>query len=444
MKSSLENITNLQKKLNVEVPSEAVQAAYDRVFQQIQKQVEIKGFRKGKAPLTTIRSMYGDRVSSDVAQDLIQNFYVMALRDHKLSPVSYPDFEFDPPSELIDFKFSAIFDIRPEIVLKKYEDLEIEKQKYSFDEAQLEKVLVNIRQSRATLETVSDNRAAQKGDIAVIDFEGQVEGKPLEGGTDKNHQLELGSKQFIDGFEDAVIGMKTGETKNIQLKFPTPYHSEELAGKPVEFKVTLTAIKEKILPELTEDFLKSLGGPTNVEELKNSIRKDLEESDRKRIEDSFRNRLLQTLLKNNPVDVPPSLLKEQKNAEIEAFREEQSKPNNGYNSGRLAPDQIDDYVKKWDADFEKVAREKIQISFLVDEIASRHQLFCSKEDIENKILGYAKQTGLEESRIREFYSQEEQNRRLFHMITQDKVIDFLASKARIKEVDGPVPEEAAL
>lgn len=444
MKSSLENITNLQKKLNVEVPAEAVRAAYDRVFQQIQKNVEIKGFRKGKAPLPTIRSLYADKVVGDVAQDLIQNFYGMALQEHKLNPISYPDFEFDNPSELIDFKFSATFDIRPEIVLKKYEGLDIEKQKYSFDESQLEKVLTNIRQSRASLETVTESRPAQKSDIAVIDFEGSVDGKPLEGGTDKNHQLELGSKQFIDGFEDAVIGMNVGETKTIQLKFPTPYHSEELAGKPVEFKVTLNEIKKKVLPELNEEFLKTLGGPSDVEELKNSIRRDIEESEQKKIEDAFRNRVLRTLLKNNPVEVPPGLLKDQKEMDIQAFRDEQTKPNGNFGAPRLAPEQIEEYISKWDADFERMAQEKIQISFLVDEIANKHQLFCSKEDIEKKISDYAKQTGLEESRIREFYSQEEQSRRLFHMITQDKVIDFLISKANVKEVEGPLPDEAAM
>lgn len=435
MKSSLESITNIQKKINVEVPAEAVRAAYDRVFQQIQKNVEIKGFRKGKAPLPTIRSMYADRVKDDVVQDIIRNFYGMALDEHKMNPISYPDFEFDTPSELMDFKFSATFDVKPEVVLKKYEGLEVEKQKYSFDESKLEQVLTNIRNSRVTFAVVEEARAAKNGDVAVIDFEGHVDGKPLEGGTGKDHHLEIGSKQFIDGFEEQVIGMKAGEQKTIDLQFPTPYHSAELAGKAVQFKVTLNCIKEKVLPELNEEFLQSLGGPTDVEGLKNSIRTDLEQSDRKKIEDDFKNRMLKELVANNPVEVPPSLLHDQKQSLVEDFKKRMQ------NQGMGEP-EFKEYVEKWNSDFEQTAAEMIQASFLVDEIARKHSLVCTKEDFEAKIAEYVKQTGLEEARVREFYSQNDQMSRITYMITEDKVIKFLTEKAKVKEVEGSLSEEA--
>ncbi|MEN0059138.1 MAG: trigger factor, partial [Bdellovibrio sp.] len=406
------------------------------VFFSIQKYVTIKGFRKGKAPLTTIKSLYGDRVKQDVVQDLIQKHYSQALSEHKLEPISYPEFEFSDPSENKDFSFSAAFDIRPDVALKKYEGLEVEKEKFESDPKKVDQVLENIRSSRATFETVTESRAAKMGDIAVINFTGFMGGAPLENGSGENHHLELGAHQFIEGFEDGIVGMKVGESKTVSLKFPDPYHSAELAGKPVEFKVTLNEIKAKVLPELTEEFLQTLGGPSDLESLKKSIEEDLQKTEQKRIDDAFKNRLLKVLVKENPVDVPPSLLKEQKASLVEDFQKRMGEQGMG-------PDDFASYVEKWDGDFAQTAAEMIQSSFLVDAIAKKHDLFCKKEDLDAKFVEYTQQTGIEESRIREFYGRSEQASRLTYMITEEKVITFLNKSVKIKEVPaGSLKEEA--
>ncbi|MGZ3773537.1 MAG: trigger factor [Pseudobdellovibrionaceae bacterium] len=436
MKSNVEVVSNLSRKLNIQVPAASVQTAFQKIFNGIQRDVTIKGFRKGKAPMTTIKSLYGDRVKQDVVQDLIQKHYAMALTEHKLEPISYPEFEFADPAENKDFSFSAAFDVRPEINLKKYEGLEVEKEKYEFDPKKVDQVLENIRASRATFETVTENRATHMGDIAVIDFEGFINGSPLENGAGTDHHLELGAKQFIEGFEDGIVGMKAGESKTLTLKFPDPYHSAELAGKPVEFKVTLKEIKAKVLPELTDEFLATLGGPTDLASLKKSIEDDLQNSEHKRIEDAFKNRLLKTLVKENPVEVPASLLKEQKASLVEDFKKRMTDQGMG-------PDDFASYVEKWDGDFEKTASEMIQSSFLVDAIAKKHELFCKKEDVDAKFVEYAQQTGIEESRIREFYGRPEQASRLTYMITEEKVIAFLNKSVKVKEVPaGSLKDEA--
>lgn len=436
MKSNVEVVSNLSRKLNIQVPATSVQTAFQKIFNNIQKDVTIKGFRKGKAPMTTIKSLYGDRVKQDVVQDLIQKHYSIALDEHKLEPISYPEFEFADPTENKDFSFSAAFDVRPEISLKKYEGLEVEKEKFEFDPKKVDQVLENIRASRATFETVTEARATKLGDVAIIDFQGLMNGAPLENGSGEGHQLELGAKQFIEGFEDGVVGMKVGETKTLSLKFPDPYHSAELAGKPVEFKVTLKEIKAKVLPELTDEFLATLGGPTDLASLKKSIEEDLQKTEQKRIDDAFKNRLLKKLVNENPVDVPPSLLKEQKASLIEDFKKRMTEQGMG-------PDDFASYVEKWDGDFEKTASEMIQSSFLVDAIAKKHELFCKKEDLDAKFAEYAQQTGIEESRIREFYGRPEQASRLTYMITEEKVIAHLNKSVKIKEVPaGSLKEEA--
>lgn len=428
MKAQLQVTEGLQRKINVEIPTEVVKSAFDKVYQSIQRNVEIKGFRKGKAPLTTIKTMYKDRVVGDVAQDLIQAHYPLALKDQKVEPINYPEFEFEDPKENAGFSFAAIFEIRPEVTVKKWEGLEVEKEKIIFNEKQFEQTITNIRQSRATLVDVLEDRAAQNGDTAILDFEGFVDGKPLENGTGKDHNLELGAKQFIDGFEDGVVGMKIGTVKTISLKFPDPYHSAELAGKPVEFKVTLNGLKKKVLPELNDELIAQIGAKQTVEEFKATLKTDIEQSEKKRVEDAFKNRVIKKLVEANPVDVPASLMKEQKATLVADFQKRMKDQG-------MQESEFDAYVQKWDADFAKTAAEMIQSSFLIDKLAVDHNMICNEEDLNTKYAEYAKQTGIEETRIREWYSKPEQMSRLTYMITEEKVIKMITDKAKIKEVD---------
>lgn len=428
MKAQIQVTEGLQRKLNVEIPHEVVKSTFDKIYQDIQKHVEIKGFRKGKAPLAKIKTMYKDRVQADVAQDLIQMHYPTALKAQQVDPISYPEFEFEDPSESKEFSFTAIFDIRPEVQVKKWEGLEVEKEKYVLDPQKVEQVLQNVRSSKMTYADVLEDRAAVLGDVAVFDFDGFVDGKPLENGSGRDQKLELGSKQFIEGFEDGLIGMKINDQKTLKLQFPTPYHAAELEGKPVEFKVTLKGLKKKELPELTDELLKSIGSNDTVENFKKTIEADIEKSDKKRIEDAFKNRLLKKLVQENPVQVPASLLKDQKAALIEDFKKRMTEQGMG-------EAEYQDYVQKWDADFAKSAAEMIQSSFLIDKLAQEKDLGCKKEDVDQRFDEYAKQTGIELDRIREWYSKPEQMSRLTYMITEEKVIKILTEKAKVKEVD---------
>lgn len=428
MKAQVQITEGLQRKINVEIPQEVVESSFNKVYQTIQRSVQIKGFRKGKAPLTTIKSIYKTQVLGDVAQDLIQMHYPLAIKENNIDPINYPEFEFEDPTEGKNFSFTAIIEVRPEVQVKKWEGLEVDKEKFIFNDAQFEQVINNIRQSRAKTVDVTEARAAKNGDVAIIDFEGHVDGKPLENGKGTDHNLELGAKQFIEGFEEGVVGMKVGDVKTLNLKFPDPYHSAEIAGKPVDFKVTLKSLKTKELPELNEELLAQIGTKQTVEEFKTTLRQDIEQTDKKRIEDSFKNRLLKALVAANPVAVPASLLKDQKASLVEDFKRRMSEQ--GMNET-----DFQSYLAKWDSDFSATAAEMIQSSFLIDALATQHDLQCKTEDLDAKFVEYAKQTGLEEARIREWYSKPEQASRLTYMITEEKVIKLLVSKAKIKEVD---------
>src|SRR5690606_3361472 len=211
------------------------------------------------------------------------------------------------------FSFSLTFEVHPEIELKKYEGLEVQKEKLELDQTHVDSTLENIRKNQAQLIPVLDDRPAQMGDTAVIDFEGFVDGAPLENGKGENHPLELGSNSFIQGFEEAVVGMKVGASHTAKLSFPAEYHVAAIAGKPGEFKITLKELKKKDLPELNSEFAEKIGFKT-IEELKEAILKDYTSSEEKRIQEDFKNRLLKQLTLANPTEVPQTLLEKQKAA----------------------------------------------------------------------------------------------------------------------------------
>lgn len=428
MKSNVEVLSGVQRKLQVEIPMATVQKAFQKVMSNIQKDVAIKGFRKGKAPLSTIRSMYSEHIKQDVVNDLIRNHFVEAVSQHELVPIGSPEFEFEDPTEDKNFTFAAHIDIRPEVKLKSYQGLEVLREKQISDDSKVNDTLERIRQSKTTNQDVLENRPAQMGDIAIVDFEGFVDGKPLENGAGTDHSLELGSKSFIENFEEGIVGMSVGAVKTLNLKFPNPYHSESLAGKPVDFKVTLKSLKKKVVPELNDEFAQSLGGVKDLEDLKKNIREDIESSEKQRIEEAFKNRLLKKLIELIPVDVPLSLLKEQKQALVEDVKKKMTEQ--GMND-----QEFSDYITKWDKDLQGTASEMIQSSFIIDAIATDKKLHCTDEDVNAKFAEYATQTGIDEARIREFYSKPDQDGRLRYSITEKKVIDEIVKSIKVKEVD---------
>jgi len=426
-KSKLETISALERKLNIEVPAVEVQAAFDRAFTGIQRNVTVKGFRKGKAPLATIKSLYGDRVRQDVVQDIVQSKYAAALQEHKLDPISYPAIEFDALEDAKDFAFTAEFEVRPEVTLKQIEGLPVKREKFVMQDALVDATIEDIRKGRAETAPVLEDRGAQMGDVATINFEGMVDGKPLENGSAEGHQLELGSKQFIPGFEDGVLGMKVGQEKTIAIAFPADYHVSALAGKPVEFKTKLTALAKRVLPEVNDEFAKSVGPYENVKALRDAITLDFEQREGKRVADDLKNRLMKVLVDRNPVAVPKSLLTEQKKALVEDMEKRMQQQG-------LGQESYEEYKQKWDKDFEQTASYMIQSSFLIDKIAMDNNLKATAADLEKKMQEFAAQTGIDVQRVHEFYGDNERRSRLQYQVTEEKVLDFLISKSKITDV----------
>ncbi len=425
MKSSLDTLGGLARKLSIELPSDLVKAGFDKVYKEIQRDAEIKGFRKGKAPLTKVKSLYGDRVKGEVLQELVSEHYSKALEQHSLEPIGLPKIHFEKGiEENQGFTFTAELEVRPTVTIQKFEGLEIKKETPQVDESKVDEVLENIRQSQAEMKPVFEDRPLKEGDIAELDFKGFVNEAPLEGAQADGHLLEIGSKSFIPGFEEGVIGMKAGEQRTLNLTFPEDYHNKDLAGQAIRFEVTLKSIKAKDVPELNDELAKKVGEFADLEALKEDIRKDFLAREEKRIKEDLRNQIIKALVEANPVEVPESLRQEQKEMIIEDVRKRMSDQG-------LTPEQFDEYRQKWNSDFEESASLMVQSTFLVDTLANQLNLKATIDDLTQKLMEYAQQTGIEISRIQEFYEEQGRLPRLAFQITEEKVINHLIEKAKI-------------
>lgn len=436
MKSTVEELAGLSRKINVEVPTEKVQQAFERVYKAIQRKATIKGFRQGKAPLNTIRATYGDQVKSDVVNELINEAYSSALEEHKLEPIGYPKIAFDNLEENKTFKFSAEFEIRPEVKLNKYEGLPVLKEKLEIPSDRIDSVLENIRTGQAETVTVFEDRSLRDGDVAVVDFTGIVNGAPLPNGSAQGHELEIGTNQFIEGFEQGLVGMKIGESRTLNLKFPEGYHEASLSGAPVTFETKLTGMKKKVLPELNDELAKKVGDFKSLEELKTRIREDIEQSEEKRINEEMKNRVVKSLVDANPVEAPRSLVEQQMQTLVEDFKGRLKQQG-------LSDQDFDQYKSKWGKEFEESATFMVKSTFLLDALAEKLGLRAEAAEVEAKIEEYGKQTGIEMARLKEFYAKPERRSRLNFQVTEEKVVNYLVGKASVTEVTKDrLPKEA--
>jgi trigger factor len=435
MKSTVEKLTGLLRKFTIQVPSEHIRASFSKAYKEIQKNATIKGFRKGKAPIANIRAAYGERVRQDVLNEIISEAYQKALDEHVLEPVGYPKIHFDNFAEDGEFKFTAEFEIRPEVELRRYEGLEVQKEIFALEDKAIEGVLENLRQSQTQRVPLIEDRALEMSDVAELDFVGLIDGAPIEHGSGEGKLLEIGSGRFIEGFEKGLVGMKIGDTRQLNLSFPTEYHNKDVAGRPVTFNVTLKGIQKKVVPELNDEFASKSGHYKSLAEFREAIRKDLEASEQKRIRDDLRNRLLKKLVNENPVEVPSGLLEQQKQMIVTDVQERMKQQ--GMGDAEFA-----DYKQKWDKDFEQSAAFMVQSTFLVDAIADKLKLRAKPVDVEAKIDEYAKQTGIEREKVAEFYGRTERRSRLAFQITEERVVSYLLEKAKVQEVPKEKIEQA--
>ena len=309
MSVKVENTENKNEvKLSFEIEAEKFEEAMKKVYAKNAKYFNIPGFRKGKAPMNIVEKHYGSEIFyEDSFNELVPDIYEAAIKENNIEAVSRPNIDITQMEKGKNLIFTATVQVKPEVKLGKYKGIELKKIEYNVSDEEVEHELGHMAEHNARLVTIED-RPVEKGDIAVIDFEGFLDGVPFEGGKAEKHELEIGSNTFISGFEDQVIGMKVEEEKDINVTFPEDYFSKELAGKPVVFKVKVHEIKKKELPTMDDEFAKDVSEFDTLEELKNSIKDKLQKENEEKAKYETEDAAIKAVCEDVEVDIPSGMI----------------------------------------------------------------------------------------------------------------------------------------
>jgi len=281
MNVNIENLSSVKRKISFEIPADRVTSEIGKVYEQIRKNASIKGFRKGKVPQSVIEKNFSGKMAGEVLQNLVSETYLKAITDNKIVPVAPPTIESDAVKKGQPLNYSAIVEVYPEIEVKDYIGLQTTKIAYVPNEEAVEGRLKDMQARMAQLVPLTEQRPAINGDIVTLDFKGFVDGAPFERGEMEDYMLELGSKSFIEGFEEQIVGMSSGEEGKITVTFPDTYGAHHLAGKEVTFEVKIKEIKFKEFPALDDDFARQFGVDT-LDELKGKIAESFEQQENKK------------------------------------------------------------------------------------------------------------------------------------------------------------------
>lgn len=427
MKVQVNDAERSQKELLVEIPYEVFETAADKELDTLLPKAKIHGFRPGKAPRDIARKQFSHQIKSQAIEKVINEAVQDALTSNNIVPISQAHIADVVFEENKPITFTARVDVFPKVELNKYKDFNFKKVTVEISDADIEDALITLQERDMTYEPVENRDTVQKGDVAVIDFEGKKDGIAFEGGSAKGFSLNIGSGHFIPGFEDGVVGMKKGETKDLNLTFPKEYNSAELAGKDVVFTVTVHEIKEKVKPKINDDFARDIDpNSKGLDDLKSKLKKGLQtEADKATQLEAF-GQILEQIVKENPFEVPYSFVKEQ--SDRLAF----NAMNQFYQMG-LNPEQVGISFEMMAQRYLAQAEEQVKQAIVINEVAKLENIAVDEEDINKFLSFHAELQGRTVEEIRKELESQMQMEAVRNDVLGDKVYKFLAGVNKAEE-----------
>ncbi len=428
MEVTVEELSPVKKKINVAIPPETVEEEIASTYQKLKQTVTIRGFRPGKVPRDLLKKYYKEHVEGEVITRLIQETYPEALKKVQIVPVSQPVVENGVLEEGREFTYSASFEVKPEVELKEYLNLPVERERVNITQQDVEKRLSMLRELHASLKEVEEDRPVGKGDFIVVDITGTLMGKPFEGGDVKDYLLEIDQDTFLPGLGQKLVGLKKGAFEELTLSIPDDYHRKELAGQEVVLKIKVKGIKERILPELDDAFARDLGEEEGLESLKEKLRNELEKEELRRVNSSLKSMLIDQLIEKNPLEAPAYMVERQ----IEFMLADTQRALLAQGSSL---DKLGVSLDAMKERYRKEAEKQVKFSLLVEVISEKEGITISDNEVEEKIEEIAKSSNQEVAKVREFYQKEGLWGGLKIKLLEEKTLDFLIERAAVTEVD---------
>ena len=387
MEAKMEKIEANVVKFEVRVEAEKFTAALNKAYNKNKKNFNITGFRKGKVPMSMVKKHYGVEVLfEDAINTVVSETYPTLIEENKLKPIDYPKIDVVEIGEGKDLVYTAEVTLYPEIELGEYKGLDIKRKEVKVEDVEVEGQLKNMQQQNARVE-VKEEGNVENGDIAVIDFKGFVDGVAFEGGEAKDYALEIGSGSFIDNFEDQLVGMATGEKKEIKVNFPENYGKEDLNGKEATFEVTVNQIKVKEMPALDDEFAKEVSEFETLDELKADITKKIEETKKASVEREFEDELVTAVIENSKMDIPEIMVEKEIDMMVRDLE-------NRLRQQGLSLEQYMQFTgnteEKMRSYMKENADKKVKADLVLEAIAKAENIEATDEEIKEKANEIAK------------------------------------------------------
>jgi trigger factor len=428
MNTKLEKLENNVVKFEITVEAKKFSEAVQKAYKKNSNKFNVPGFRKGKAPLSIIKKYYGEGVFyEDAVNFCCDDTYPVAIEENDIKPVDYPEINIVEVGEGKDFVYTATVTVTPEVELGDYKGLEVEKVQYPVTDEDIQNELKSMQQKNARIETKEEDGTVENTNVAVIDFTGFVDGTPFEGGEGTDYSLEIGSGTFIDNFEEQLIGLKKGETKDVEVTFPEEYGKEELNGKKATFNVTIKEIKIKELPAIDDEFAKEVSEFDTLEELRNDLKAKFQENNSAREKSEFEDAVIAAVCDNAKVEIPEVMVKNEVDQMIKELETRLSYQGldlkSYYEFTNSSEEKVRDYMKE-------TAEKRVKTKLVLEEIVKVEKVEVTEEELLNKATELAKQYSNKDVEKMAKLLLGAQKGILEHDAKNEKVIDLLVSSSK--------------
>jgi trigger factor len=401
------------------LPESAVQEKVASRLQRIAKEARVDGFRRGKVPQSVVAKMYGADVRIEAKQDLIQSSYFEALKQQDLNPAGYPLVDFIDTPE--GFTYTANFDVYPTVSLENADKLEVTQQTAEVKENDVDEMIAKLRDQRKTWQVV--DRASAAKDQVTIDFSGTVEDENFTNGKTENFQVEIGAANMIPGFEDNLIGLEKGASKKFEVTFPEEYGNAQLAGKLVEFDVTVAKVEVSVMPEIDEAFIKTYGiEDGSVESFRNDVKANMGRELDQALKGRLKNAVMDALYQKIQVTVPATLIDEEIANLMKPYEE----------TAKRQKMKLEDLQLPRDA-FEKQAQQRVALGLILGEIISKNEIQLDDSKVRSTIEDMAKSYESPEDVVNWYYSDKNRLHDVQQMVLEDQTVEWLLSQASVTD-----------
>ncbi|UCD66945.1 MAG: trigger factor [Deltaproteobacteria bacterium] len=423
MQVTVNEVGGLTKKLKIVLPKEEVSKELDAGFKKIKNDARIKGFRRGKVPRHILERTYGQQVRAEVAEKLVQATYFDAVEKEKLDVVAHPEIKTPIFEEDGSFSYEAEVDTRPQFELQEYKGVEVEKEEIAVTEAEIDLEIEKLRKEIAPLRSV-ENRVAQENDIAIVDFDGFHEGEQMNQVHGENVNIDIGTGRHGQEFENKLIGMKKGEEASLEVDFPADSPNPVLSGKKVEFKIKVNEIKERVLPDLDEEFAKDVGGDfDSIEALRQNIQEKLLAEKEQALEGDISDRIMQKLVEANQFEVPSRLVQYEINEYIKQTEETLQR-------GGLTLESAGINRAEAEERYRETAVKRVQGDFILKKIAEQEDIKVQDEDINQGFERIAKQYNMTVSEVKGYFKSRDDMMPFISELLNEKILKFLQGEAK--------------